>query len=62
MGCSKLESAFDFTDSRTNARHDINLAKKYIQGVYGAVPVIDIEGLTNVLENVNKKLGGTIHG
>lgn len=62
MGCSKLESAFDFTDSRTNARHDIKLAKKYIQGVYGAVPVIDIEGLTNVLENVNKKLGGTLHG
>ncbi|MCH5385333.1 hypothetical protein DKZ23_11165, partial [Limosilactobacillus reuteri] len=58
MGCSKLESAFDFTDVRTNARHDIHLAKKYIQGVYGAVPVIDVEELTKVLENVNKKLGG----
>lgn len=58
MGCSKLESAFDFTDVRTNARHDIHLAKKYIQGVYGAVPVIDVEGLRKVLGNVNKKLGG----
>lgn len=62
MGCSKLESAFDFTDSRTNARHDINIAKKYIQGIYGAVPVIDVEGLTKVLENVNKTLGGIQHG
>ena len=62
MGCSKLESAFDFTDSRTNARHDINIAKKYIQGIYGAVPVIDVEGLTKVLENVNKTLGGIRHG
>lgn len=58
MGVSNLESAFDFTDSRTNARHDINLAKKYIRGEYGAVPVIDVAGLTKVLENVNKRIGG----
>lgn len=58
MGCSNLRSAFDFTDSRTNARHDIHLAKKYIQGEYGAMPIIDLEGLKKVLENVNSILGG----
>lgn len=61
MGVSNLESAFDFTDSRTNARHDIHLAKKYIRGEYGAVPVIDVEGLTKALENVNKKWETKIH-
>lgn len=32
MGESDLKSAFDFTDSRDNARRDAKFAKKYIQG------------------------------
>ena len=56
-GASDIKSAFDFTDSRTTARRDAHFAKKYIEGKYGGVPVIDTQGLANVLKNVNKHLG-----
>lgn len=61
-GGSNLKSAFDFTDSRTNARRDAHFAKKYIQGRYGGVPVIDTDGLIRVLKNVNRNIGGSDYG
>lgn len=57
MGHSQLKSAFDFTDSRGNARRDAKFAKKYIQGQYGAVPVIDTEGLIETLARVKELIG-----
>ena len=59
MGQSDLKSAFDFTDSRGNARRDARFAKKYIQGQYGAVPVIDTDSLLGVLSDVKKAIGAT---
>lgn len=61
-GGSNLKSAFDFTDSRTNARRDANYAKKYIEGKYGGVPVIDTQGLINVLKTANAHLRGNMNG
>lgn len=57
MGQSDLKSAFDFTDSRGNARRDARFAKKYIQGQYGALPVIDTDSLLEVLSDVKKSIG-----
>ena len=57
MGQSDLKSAFDFTDSRGNARRDAGFAKKYIQGQYGAVPVIDMDSLLRMLDSVKKSIG-----
>ncbi|MFQ9705939.1 MAG: AAA family ATPase [Limosilactobacillus pontis] len=59
MGQSDLKSAFDFTDSRGNARRDAHFAKKYIQGQYGAIPVIDTDSLLGVLAEVKKAIGAT---
>lgn len=56
MGQSDLKSAFDFTDSRGNARRDAGFAKKYIQGQYGAVPVIDTDSLLRMLDSVKKSI------
>lgn len=56
MGQSDLKSAFDFTDSRGNARRDAGFAKKYIQGQYGAIPVIDTDSLLKMLDNVKKSI------
>lgn len=61
-GCSDLKSAFDFTDSRGNARRDARFAKKYIEGRYGAVPVIDTQSLLETLRKVKKSIGEEKHG
>lgn len=53
-GISDLNSIFDFNDSRNKGRLDINFAKRYIQGRYGAVPVIDTKRLEKVLAKINK--------
>lgn len=62
MGRSDLKSAFDFTDSRGNARRDAKFAKKYIQGQYGAVPVIDTDNLIKMLTEIKKSIGVAENG
>ncbi|MGZ9850990.1 AAA family ATPase [Limosilactobacillus ingluviei] len=56
-GVSDLKSVFDFKEPNNNGRTDIRFAKRYIEGRYGAVPVIDHEQLTNVLAKTNRSLG-----
>lgn len=62
MGQSDLKSAFDFTDARGNARRDARFAKKYIEGQYGAVPVIDTENLIDVMKNVKQRIKDVANG
>lgn len=48
-GISNLKSVFDFEDARNIGRHDISFAKRYLQGKFGAMPVINIDGLCSIL-------------
>ena len=56
-GISNLKSIFDFEDARNKGRHDISFAKRYLQGRFGAVPVIDVDGLLDVLQMIHEKYG-----
>ncbi|MCT7871313.1 MAG: ATP-binding protein, partial [Lactobacillus crispatus] len=56
-GISDLKSIFDFEDARNKGRHDISFAKRYLQGRFGAVPVIDVDGLLDVLQMIHEKYG-----
>lgn len=54
-GISNLRSIFDFEDARNKGRRDISFAKRYLQGKFGAVPVIDVDGLLDVLQMIHEK-------
>lgn len=54
LGISDLKSVFDFSNPRTSGRLDVNLAKKYIEGKFGSMPVIDIQGLMDILKEIHK--------
>lgn len=56
-GISNLKSIFDFEDARNKGRRDISFAKRYLQGTFGAVPVIDVNGLLGVLDTIHEKYG-----
>ena len=56
-GISNLKSIFDFEDARNKGRRDISFAKRYLQGKFGAIPVIDVEGLLDVLQMIHEKYG-----
>lgn len=56
-GISELKSIFDFEDTRNKGRSDISFAKRYMQGRFGAMPVIDVDGLLDVLDMIHKKYG-----
>ena len=49
QGVSDLKSVFDFSNPRTSGRLDVNLAKKYIEGKFGSIPVVDTDGLLDIL-------------
>ena len=54
QGISDLKSVFDFNNPRTSGRLDVNLAKKYIEGKFGSVPIVDEEGLLDILQEIHK--------
>ena len=54
QGVNDLKSVFDFSNPRTSGRHDVNLAKKYIEGKFGSMPVVDTEGLMDILQEIHK--------
>lgn len=56
-GISELKSIFDFEDTRNKGRSDISFAKRYMQGRFGAMPVIDVDGLLDVLDMIHEKYG-----
>lgn len=55
MGKTELFSLFDFNDSRGVTRSDITYFKRYVKGIFGALPETDIE-------NVKKMLGEYLDG
>lgn len=54
QGVSDLKSVFDFSNPRTSGRLDVNLAKKYIEGKFGSMPVIDTDGLLDILQEIHE--------
>lgn len=56
-GVSELKSIFDFRDARNKGRRDVSFAKRYISGQFGSVPVIDVDGLVNLIANTSKRFG-----
>lgn len=54
QGVSDLKSVFDFNNPRTSGRLDVNLAKKYIEGKFGSVPVVNTKQLLNILQEIHK--------
>lgn len=54
QGVNDLKSVFDFSNPRTSGRLDVNLAKKYIEGKFGSMPVVDTEGLMDILQEIHK--------
>ncbi len=61
-GISDLASAFDFTDARGNGRRDVKFAKRYLQGQYGALPVIDTENLLSSIKHARLTIRETVNG
>ncbi|MGN1284309.1 MAG: ATP/GTP-binding protein [Candidatus Limosilactobacillus intestinavium] len=49
QGVSDLKSVFDFSNPRTSGRLDVNLAKKYIEGKFGSMPIVDTDRLLDIL-------------
>lgn len=54
QGVSDLKSVFDFSNPRTSGRLDVNLAKKYIEGKFGSVPVVNTDRLLDILQEIHK--------
>ncbi len=54
QGVSDLKSVFDFSNPRTSGRLDVNLAKKYIEGKFGSMPVVDADRLMDILQEIHK--------
>lgn len=48
-GASEIYSLFDFEDdSSSKNRYDVKRFKQYLEGKFGAIPLIDVDGLTNI--------------
>lgn len=56
-GISDIKSIFDFEDARNKGRRDVSFARRYLQGKFGALPVIDVDGLLDVLHTIHEKYG-----
>ncbi|WP_323706478.1 AAA family ATPase [Mammaliicoccus sciuri] len=50
-GSTELYSMFDFIDDFKGSRNDISKLKRYMEGVYGAIPNVD-ENSFNVFKNI----------
>lgn len=53
-GISNIKSIFDFKDSKGHGRVDITYIKRYIAGMYGAYPHINVHEMNDALNDINK--------
>lgn len=53
QGVSSLKSIYDFKDTRNTARTDVHYAKKYINGLYGSYPYVDLDDLRDILKEID---------
>lgn len=49
QGMSDLTSIFDFKDTRNTTRSGINYMKRYVEGRFGATPIIEPNEMLNAL-------------
>lgn len=56
-GVSELKSIFDFRDARNKGRRDVSFAKRYMSGQFGSVPIVDVDGLVDLIANTSKRFG-----
>lgn len=55
QGISELSSIFDFRDSRNTSRQGISYMKRYIEGRFGATPIIDPEEMLASLADIKEE-------
>lgn len=53
QGLSSLVSIFDFKDTKNTTRSGISYMKRYMQGRFGAAPVIDPEEMLTALTKIH---------
>jgi len=61
-GLSSLVSIFDFKDTKKTTRSGISYMKRYMQGRFGATPVIDPEEMLNALTKIPTETGESVNG
>lgn len=52
LGSTELYSLFDFNDINGVSRSDIGFAKRYLNGLFGALPDIDFEGIKELFRGI----------
>ena len=58
QGVSDLSSIFDFKDMRNSSRQGVSFMKRYIEGRFGAKPVIDPDEMLASLSSVQDEANG----
>lgn len=58
QGVSDLSSVFDFRDMRNTSRQGVSYMKRYIEGRFGATPIIDPEEMLESLSVVRSEANG----
>lgn len=58
QGISDLSSIFDFKDMRNSSRQGVSFMKRYIEGRFGAKPVIDPDEMLASLSSVQDEANG----
>lgn len=52
-GVSTLTSVFDFGDAKNKGRKDVSFAKRYIEGQFGSLPIINSDSLQKMLDKIH---------
>ena len=52
MGKTDVYSLFDFNELKGVSRSDISFAKRYLNGQFGALPDIDVEGMDRLFKEI----------
>ena len=52
MGKTDVYSLFDFNELKGVSRSDISFAKRYLNGQFGALPDIDVEGMNRLFKEI----------
>ncbi len=55
-GVSTLKSIFDFSDSRNLGRLNVSFLHRYLKGQFGAMPIIDLDGLKETLKSIHEEV------
>lgn len=56
-GVSTLTSVFDIGDAKNKGRKDVSFARRYIEGQFGSLPIINSDSLQKMLELIHNDFG-----